>query len=334
MTLWFIFHLWIVYQNFIWVCVDASGYVEVRLISYRNKNGTDDAGKCCDNTAPSGCSACDPYLQIYLSQGNSSVNVSNIVITSVYNNTNSIAFGNTTGKTGNPFKLTFVNFTNTFVLSLIAWDDDKVDSVNKPSDKLEELLFTVGQGEPSPYYSSPKFVQKTIDGKAVKLEFEYIISCSQDFYGGSCKKYCKPNPGQYNCSRSGDKVCESGWSGHECNTGVCQNNKCENNSTCKVDLTVGGYKCSCKPGYSGQFCNTSMFPVTNRASTLQTTMLAKTMNNSSIRKKSDSYSSAKIGVIAGSVTAAFLIVTLLVLITRMYFRKKQRNKTESALVST
>ncbi|XP_053379717.1 protein jagged-1b-like [Mercenaria mercenaria] len=335
MFTWHILHSWIFFQNLAFICVYGSGYVEVRLISYKSKNGTNNVGKCCDTKGPTGCDPCDPYIQIYLSQGKSGVNLSNIVTTGVYNNTNSISFGNTTGKLSNPFKLTFANFTNKLDLTLIAWDADKFDSTNKSSDRLEELLFNVGQGEPSPFYTRPKFVTKVIDGNAVVLTFEYRISCSKNFYG-NCNKYCKQKAGQYNCSRSGNKVCELGWSGYECDTGPCNNSKCVHNSTCSPDLS-GGYKCNCLPAYSGVFCDTRI-PVSSAAGLSTWTPLnpsskipniLTTMGNSSIRQEAKSSSSSMLGVIVGcSVAAVFLIVTLLALITRFWLKKKQ-NKTDS-----
>nr|XP_053644122.1 slit homolog 3 protein-like [Cherax quadricarinatus] len=50
--------------------------------------------------------------------------------------------------------------------------------------------------------------------------------------------------------------CKKGWSGKFCNkdSNACSANKCEN-GRCRPRRRSGGYRCRCKRGWSGKYCN-------------------------------------------------------------------------------
>uniref|UniRef100_A0A0P4WAZ2 Protein slit n=1 Tax=Scylla olivacea TaxID=85551 RepID=A0A0P4WAZ2_SCYOL len=50
--------------------------------------------------------------------------------------------------------------------------------------------------------------------------------------------------------------CKKGWSGKFCNedNSACANHRCEN-GRCRPKRKTGGYRCRCKRGWSGKFCN-------------------------------------------------------------------------------
>lgn len=44
------------------------------------------------------------------------------------------------------------------------------------------------------------------------------------------------------------------------NQDPCMNNLCENGAACQAD-SVGGYKCICKDGFEGRYCQGNKFPI-------------------------------------------------------------------------
>lgn len=54
-----------------------------------------------------------------------------------------------------------------------------------------------------------------------KMIYEYRVTCSAHYYGKGCENLCRPRDdsfGHYSCSRSGERVCLSGWQGEYCAT--------------------------------------------------------------------------------------------------------------------
>jgi Golgi apparatus protein 1 len=47
-----------------------------------------------------------------------------------------------------------------------------------------------------------------------RLEYEYRMLCSAQYYGKDCDTLCRPRDdqfGHYTCGRDGEKVCLEGW---------------------------------------------------------------------------------------------------------------------------
>ncbi|KAJ8319082.1 hypothetical protein KUTeg_004173 [Tegillarca granosa] len=114
------------------------------------------------------------------------------------------------------------------------------------------------------------------DEKRTRLSDEVLNQCSDyevrykcavyDVYqGGTCQLmnncasspckngFCQNDIGTFRCLCSG-----TGYEGSLCQHNIddCKNNVCSNNSTC-VD-GVKSYTCSCKPGYTDQYCRTNI----------------------------------------------------------------------------
>ncbi|XP_004699170.1 protein delta homolog 1 isoform X1 [Echinops telfairi] len=83
-----------------------------------------------------------------------------------------------------------------------------------------------------------------------------ICRCQPGWQGPLCD-HCVPFPGCVNgvCFEPWQCICDEGWEGHFCHIDVrpCTSNPCANNSTC-MNLDMGGYKCSCAPGFTGPHC--------------------------------------------------------------------------------
>lgn len=99
-------------------------------------------------------------------------------------------------------------------------------------------------------------------------ERDYECRCQPGYHGKHCEfmiDACYGNPcrnnatctvleeGRFSCK------CQAGYTGARCETNIddCVENKCLNNATC-ID-GVESYKCSCQPGFTGEFVAFDMF---------------------------------------------------------------------------
>ena len=63
---------------------------------------------------------------------------------------------------------------------------------------------------------------QTIDSSLTshELSFRYRVSCSSNFYGLQCSRFCSPLSSRSRCDpQTGDIQCEQGWKGNDCNQG-------------------------------------------------------------------------------------------------------------------
>lgn len=52
-----------------------------------------------------------------------------------------------------------------------------------------------------------------------QIEFDYRVTCAQNYYGPGCEKLCRERDdtfGHNACSPTGEKICLSGWQGEYC----------------------------------------------------------------------------------------------------------------------
>ncbi|KAL3837566.1 hypothetical protein ACJMK2_022914, partial [Sinanodonta woodiana] len=78
------------------------------------------------------------------------------------------------------------------------------------------------------------------------------ISCTYPYYGSNCSSTCTCGPGAIRCDPLSGCVCQSGWTGTDCDQDVdeCSQNPNICNNILKTCLnTIGSYTCNCVPGY-------------------------------------------------------------------------------------
>ena len=71
--------------------------------------------------------------------------------------------------------------------------------------------------------SSSWYHSQTIDSSLTSHEFSfrYRVSCSSNFYGLQCSRFCSPLSSRSRCDpQTGDIQCEQGWKGTDCNQGT------------------------------------------------------------------------------------------------------------------
>ena len=95
---------------------------------------------------------------------------------------------------------------------MIGWDDD-----SNADDYLGALQY-------DGYWTSSTWatLRHTLSGSGRYFEIKYRFTCNTNYYGNLCTVYCRARNdyyGHYTCSSSGSKVCNSGWTGTNCNNG-------------------------------------------------------------------------------------------------------------------
>ena len=79
--------------------------------------------------------------------------------------------------------------------------------------------------------------------------------CKEDFYPRQvCDVYCKPEPGKYNCSDNGDRLCFLNWNGTECDT--CASHYFRDNCSVFCNET-SNYTCSAT---GDKICKNNFYP--------------------------------------------------------------------------
>jgi hypothetical protein len=73
------------------------------------------------------------------------------------------------------------------------------------------------------YPNSSWYHSQTIDSSLTSHEFSfrYRVSCSANFYGSQCSRFCSPLSSHSHCDpQTGEIQCEQGWTGIDCNKGT------------------------------------------------------------------------------------------------------------------
>ncbi|CAH8499777.1 unnamed protein product [Schistosoma curassoni] len=65
--------------------------------------------------------------------------------------------------------------------------------------------------------------QVTISTQYSGYTFCIQLTCELNHYGNDCTKVCQTNDNhtKFKCDANGDKICEPGWSGTECDKAIC-----------------------------------------------------------------------------------------------------------------
>ncbi|CAF1295171.1 unnamed protein product [Adineta steineri] len=108
------------------------------------------------------------------------------------------------------------------------------------------------------------------DGICTAVTEKDIIACdcTETPYGGA---YCTENCGNLssycqnggNCTKSGDCVCNSLWSGLLCEIAIdpCLSNPCQHNTKCSQMDNTTNFICDCEDsGWTGDLCDSSEYP--------------------------------------------------------------------------
>ncbi|VDK71171.1 unnamed protein product [Anisakis simplex] len=83
-----------------------------------------------------------------------------------------------------------------------------------------------------------------------RIVYKAWIECDKFYYGPGCAKFCQANDANFHfyCSSEGERLCENGWSGPNCDDPVCPNG-C-GNGTC-----IAPGVCRCRRGWQGVTCS-------------------------------------------------------------------------------
>ncbi|KAG8449683.1 hypothetical protein GDO86_016360 [Hymenochirus boettgeri] len=252
-TFWLTFLLMLVEQ------VSGSGVFQLELQEFINSHGMVANGKSCSPNCKTFFRVCLKHYQAVVSPGACTFGS---VVTPVLG-PNSFTITDTDGFT-NPIRLPF-NFTWPKTFSLI------IEAVNSPAAKdstQEEMKI------------SQFAIQKTLNvgkewsrdvqsgGPQIQLKYSYRVICSENYYGETCSKLCKPRNdrfGHYTCDSNGSLSCLKGWKGEYCAEPICLDGCSEQNGFCN-----NPGECSCRPGWQGRFCNECIPHIGCRHGTCQT----------------------------------------------------------------
>ena len=154
-----------------------------------------------------------------------------------------------------------------FVLHVDIFNDKTYDGQPYPGSARELIMSTTIRSSISP--NSSWYHSQTIDSSLTSHEFSfrYRVSCSSNFYGSQCSRFCSPLSSHSRCDpQTGEIQCEQGWTGIDCNQGTahfsnenfiqmtffyvaicrdkCQHGHCRNQPG----------QCICHSGWTGDNC--------------------------------------------------------------------------------
>ncbi|CAH8837423.1 unnamed protein product [Trichobilharzia szidati] len=94
--------------------------------------------------------------------------------------------------------------------------------------------------------------QVTISTQYSGYTFCMRLTCEPNHYGNGCTKVCLINESQtrYKCDPNGDKICEPGWSGVECDKAICNVGCHPVHGSCSRPG-----ECECATGWQGPLCD-------------------------------------------------------------------------------
>lgn len=102
-------------------------------------------------------------------------------------------------------------------------------------------------------------------GRNARIRYKIRVICDEHYYNSTCTVLCKPRDdffGHYTCGGKGQKVCQSGWSGENCEKPLCPDGclhgTCERPGVCQCRNGYKGARCDeCQayPGCKNGFCH-------------------------------------------------------------------------------
>ncbi|KAE8587691.1 hypothetical protein XENTR_v10022069 [Xenopus tropicalis] len=222
--------------------VSSSGVFQLELHEFINTNGMLVNGKSCLPNCRTFFKICLKHYQTVVSPG--SCTFGSVITPVLGSNTFSIK-----GMEGftNPIKLPF-NFTWPKTFSLI------IEAFHSPTDLSQQEIkisqFTIQK----PLNVGEEWSRDIQSGGSqIQLKFSYRVVCSENYYGESCSRLCKPRDdrfGHYLCEPDGRVSCLKGWKGEYCAEPICLDGCSEQNGYCNKPG-----ECTCRPGWQGRFCN-------------------------------------------------------------------------------
>lgn len=276
----------------IWIeqLVSGRGTLEVEFQTYSNPSHGDYDGGCCEPSFFGLCvNDCDNYFELCYRNysATSGCNVHKITKT-IKSNDDSFGFPTGSGVFGNgisnPVQFSFSrSWTNSFGLLVTVWDNDggRVFDIGGSSDKIDVISFRTSNAPVTTSWRSA-----TISGRRATINLRYRVRCDPHWYR-SCDVYCKPQSnylGYYTCSSNGNKICNIGWKGANCNQPFCRSgchathgycnspfqclcrtgwtgyncDQCIKKSGCVNGYCINGNECRCNKDWSGSLCDTDL----------------------------------------------------------------------------
>ncbi|CAF3903583.1 unnamed protein product [Adineta steineri] len=245
------------------LCTSA-GKFEIELERLVNRKGLNINGTCCNGPDRffSCISPCKTFIRFCLR--NSNPNLDNINRPSLVNNQEcTYSFDETPILGGNnidfnrlpqyanlivlPFKFSWMG---DFVLHIDIFNDKTYDGQPYPGSARELIMSTTIRSSIYPNSSSWQHSQ-TIDSSLTSHEFSfrYRVSCSTNFYGSQCSRFCSPLSLHSRCDpQTGDIICQQGWTGIDCNKAICRKGCQHGHCLNQPD------QCICHRGWTGDNC--------------------------------------------------------------------------------
>ncbi|CAH8484551.1 unnamed protein product [Schistosoma turkestanicum] len=111
---------------------------------------------------------------------------------------------------------------------------------------------TTSSSSTKPINLSTNWHQVTITTQYSGYTFGLQLICEQNHYGNDCTKLCQINNNitTFKCDLNGNKICEPGWSGIECNKAICTIGCHPVHGTCSRPG-----ECDCSTGWQGPLCD-------------------------------------------------------------------------------
>ncbi|XP_022103223.1 protein jagged-1b-like [Acanthaster planci] len=240
----------------------ASGYMEVGILSIDNDSGELANGDCCDGPRLPGedrdcLDSCDTFFVGCLRQYQTRATLEGPCTfgsaeTPVLGNNSFRILSDVDGSGADssngatmifPFEFGWVQ---TFTLIISALDKDDQECIG--SSCLIERAFHSGIIAPSLSWTTLRH-----NGANARFLYRIRVLCDPNYYDSTCVKFCRSRDdtfGHYSCDANGDKVCHEGWTGENCQTAICKQG-CD---------SIHGYcnqpgECLCQYGWQGELCD-------------------------------------------------------------------------------
>ncbi|KAL5008933.1 hypothetical protein ScPMuIL_014514 [Solemya velum] len=249
--------LWMLHMLILVLKVSSTGVFELHLTQFRNANGLNADGNCCNGIRTGGkCSStCRTFFRICLSHYQAKISEDPICtfasLTSPVLGENDLEFQDIPSiDFENPiqFPITF-SWPGTFSLIIETWHDTTLTGPSQGSPReLISRLAVQRSVEVGEQWSN--FIHKS---KYSNLTYSYRMVCDENYYGPSCSILCQPREdqfGHYTCTSNGTKVCLDGWTGNYCDQAQCSPGCHPDNGFCDFP-----HSCNCRVGYQGTFCD-------------------------------------------------------------------------------
>ncbi|KAK7104697.1 delta-like protein 1 [Littorina saxatilis] len=273
--------------------VQASGVFELHLQSFRNNDGLNKDGNCCNGYRSEGkcTSPCKTFFRVCLTHYQAAIATeSNPTCTfgeytSPVVAENSVNFSARTDlPMDNPLRFPVKEFSwpGDFSLIVEVFHDTTLTgpSAGSQREEISRLATQRSAAAGANWYHSKHTTRYT------ELIYSYRFICDEHYYGANCEELCRPRDDKFGhsyCSENGTKVCLDGWQGEYCDQAIClpgchpdfgfcdKPNECRcrigwEGKHCNVCIPYPGcqhgkctekpyWECKCEEGWGGLFCN-------------------------------------------------------------------------------